>query len=147
MVRWSVGGFFDVLLARGVPDGATILYTSDHGEAMGERGAAVRLPHGNSEQPVPEEGAVPLVVLTPSGVAGDRWKRAVAATTGTSHYRLFPTLLALFGYDRVAVRPLFGPDLFAGGSDPMTFNSRFYSGGTEPAWHRVVPPELVDPTR
>jgi hypothetical protein len=144
-VRWNVGGFFKIALSQGLPRGTTIIYTSDHGEAMHERGLAGRMMHGNSEKPFPEEGAVPLVVVTASATADARWRQAAAAGLGQSHYRIFPSLLTLFGYDRSRVRALFGPDLLARDPDPMTFNSHFYARfGTRPAWHRVIARDLLN---
>src|SRR3546814_7337231 len=42
---WTVGGFFDQLFAGGVPAGALIVYTSDHGQTLHERGDAGTTTH------------------------------------------------------------------------------------------------------
>src|SRR3546814_12673177 len=104
---WTVGGFFDQLFAGGVPAGALIVYTSDHGQTLHERSDAGTTTHC-SPAPAPEEGAVPLVVVDAGGAWAAAARRHFAAS---SHYRIFPTLLAAMGYDRDAVQRLLGPGL------------------------------------
>lgn len=144
-VTWNVGGFFDRLLARPIPAGATLIYTSDHGESLGERGGDRWFTHGSVDNPTPEEGAVPIVVLTAPG-ADRRWREAAARGTGASHYRLFPTLLSVMGYTGPAIHARFGDDLLSPRPDPMTFNSHFYARfGVKPKWNRIDPATVVYP--
>ena len=144
-VAWNVGRFFDRLLSAGLPTGTTIIYTSDHGEGMNERGIVGRYPHANFDNPLPEEGSVPLVSITSAG-AGSWWAAAARANHGESHYRIFPTVLRLMGYAPAEVSQRFGPDMLSDQPDPMTFNSHFYTRfGTVPAWHQVLPDRIITP--
>ncbi|WP_321325085.1 sulfatase-like hydrolase/transferase [uncultured Parasphingorhabdus sp.] len=149
---WSVGGFFDRLFAQAGPsmgpDGATLLYTSDHGQSFHERGGGGEATHC-TPAPQIEEGVVPLVVI--GGVADGepraRWAEAAAAGRDrSSHYRIFPTLLGLMGYAPDAVEPLYGPDLFSAAPDPFTFNTRFNARlGSEPVWLHVPLDKIARP--
>src|SRR3546814_9182586 len=78
---WTVGGFFDRLFAGGVPAGPLIVYTSDHGQTLHERGDAGTMTHC-SPAPAPEEGAVPPVVIG----GDDAWAAAARRPfDATSH--------------------------------------------------------------
>lgn len=133
-LAWTVGGFFDRLFARANLKDALIVYTSDHGQNLHERGDAGTTTHCSSSPSV-EEGAVPLVVIDSSG----RWVEAAKRQfDGASHYRIFPTLLNAMGYDPRSVRRLYGESLGAPASDPVTFNARFNARlGRKPEWIEV----------
>ncbi len=134
---WSVGGFFDRLFAQAAIDDATIVYTSDHGQSFHERDDGGKATHC-TPAPQIEEGVVPLVVIGDQAQSA-RWAQAAAAARDqSSHYRIFPTLLALMGYAAKDVAPLYGPDLLAAEPDPFTFNTRFNARlGSDPAWLHV----------
>lgn len=142
---WNVGDFFDRLFAQASIDGATILYTSDHGQSFHERGDRGEATHC-TPAPQIEEGVVPLVVI---GDAADEAQWASAAEAGRdrlSHYRIFPTLLGLMGYARRDVEPLYGPDLFSPAADPFSFNIRFNARlGSDPVWRHVPLDEIAHP--
>lgn len=142
---WKVGGFFDRLLAPGALHGATIVYTADHGQDLNERGGSGVHTHCSTD-PVPEEGAVPLVVLTDSDGAGD-WQQAAATNRDrASHYQIFPTLLNLMGYRAEDVRGVYGSGLHAPLQDELRFNARFHARlGREPEWRRIDPSALAGP--
>lgn len=133
-VGWTVGGFFDRLFAGAQLDGALIIYTSDHGQNLHERGDSGTTTHCSSS-PASEEGAVPLAVIDTS----DRWNAAAKRHFGaSSHYRIFPTLLNAMGYDPAAVRREYGETLDSPVSDPATFNSLFNARlGRKPIWVKV----------
>lgn len=133
-VGWTVGGFFDRLFARARLDGALIVYTSDHGQNLHERGDAGTTTHC-SPSPDGEEGAVPLAIIDTSG----RWNAAAKRNfDGSSHYRIFPTLLNAMGYDPAAVRRHYGEALDSQAADPATFNSLFNARlGRKPIWVEV----------
>lgn len=133
-VAWTVGAFFDRLFAHARLDGALIVYTADHGQNLHERGDPGTTTHC-SPFPKAEEGAVPLVVIGDD----DRWAAAAKANfDASSHYRIFPTLLGAMGYDREAVRRLYGEALDSARADPATFNSLFNARlGRKPIWVAV----------
>ncbi|MEH6791696.1 sulfatase-like hydrolase/transferase [Parasphingorhabdus sp.] len=149
---WNVGGFFDRLLGAADLAGATILYTSDHGQNLHERGGTGVVTHC-SPDPQPEEGLVPLVVLTgaapapaspaaptaPARTPAIDW--TAAAATGrnrSSHFQIFPTMLELMGYDPAAVTALYGSDLRSANPAPFAFNYRFNARlGRAPGWRQI----------
>ena len=133
-VGWTVGGFFDKLFAQARLDGALIIYTSDHGQNLHERGDSGTTTHC-SPSPASEEGSVPLVVIGTS----DRWEAAAKRHfDAASHYRIFPTLLNAMGYDSVAVQRQYGEALDSSKPDQATFNSLFNARlGRKPIWVEV----------
>ncbi|MBB3910046.1 sulfatase-like hydrolase/transferase [Sphingomonas desiccabilis] len=146
---WNVGAFFDRVLDRVDLSRATLIYTSDHGQDLHETGSPGSNTHCSGD-PVPQEGLVPLVVIDSGAPATSPWVRAVAANRNRmSHYRIFPTLLALMGYPEPAVRRLYGDALTASAADPFTFNTRFNARlGLDPRWEKIdlrrIPPAPRD---
>ncbi|HEX8383363.1 MAG TPA: sulfatase-like hydrolase/transferase [Sphingomonas sp.] len=138
---WNVGAFFDRLLSRADASRATMIYTSDHGQDLHERGRRGVNTHCNVA-PRPEEGMVPLVVIEGAGLRTLDWSRHHAGNVDrVSHYGVFPTLLALMGYDPGAVGPLYGPSLADRSTDPGTFNTTFNARlGREPIWAGIRQP-------
>lgn len=143
-LAWTVGGFFDRVFARANLEDALIVYTSDHGQDLHERGDAGTTTHCSSSPSV-EEGTVPLVVIDSRG----RWMEAAQRQfDGASHYRIFPTLLNAMGYDPRSVRQLYGESLESPASDPATFNALFNARlGRKPEWIEVRRSSVARPPR
>jgi Sulfatase len=141
---WNVGTFFDRLFSKAKIGNALIIYTSDHGQDLHERGNPGTTTHCNPG-PVVEEGLVPLVVI--EGQSSDRWKDAAKRNfNASSHYRIAPTLLREMGYDAAAVRKLYGEALDSQVRDPFTFNSLFNARlGRQPVWTLVPLNKVVQP--
>lgn len=135
---WNVGAFFDRLLASSDLSQATLIYTSDHGQDLHEAGNPGVTTHCSSE-PVDQEGLVPLAVIEGSAVTGPDWSRNLAINRNrSSHYNIFPTLLALMGYDPNLIRPIYGRSLAEETRDSFAFNSRFNARlGKHPVWRRI----------
>ncbi|WP_052071700.1 sulfatase-like hydrolase/transferase [Sphingopyxis sp. MWB1] len=133
-LRWTVGAFFERLLSDGRIDRGLILYTADHGQNLHERGGDGTTTHC-SPAPAAEEGAVPLVLIDTHG----RWQKAAQRNfDASSHYRIFPTLLTAMGYDRAAVRKIYGEGLDAPSRDANSFNALFHARlGRQPEWVAV----------
>jgi lipid A ethanolaminephosphotransferase len=144
-LAWNVGAFFDRLLGAGM-GGATIVYTSDHGQNLHERGGPGLNTHC-SPDPGMEEGAVPLVLIRAADTQGPDWTRAAALNRDrASHYALFPTLLTLMGYDEAAVTRVYGPALDRPQTAPLAFNALFNARlGRAPVWKPVEPARLARP--
>ena len=137
---WNVGEFFRRLFAHADLKNALVVYTSDHGQDLHESGRPGTTTHCQAD-PVPMEGAVPLVTIT-----GQDSPLDFTGKTPASHYRIAPTLLAAMGYDRIAVRARYGLALDEGGRDPATFNTLFNARlGRKPVWRKVVAQELAAP--
>jgi hypothetical protein len=143
---WNVGGFFDRLFAHADLSRATLIYTSDHGQDLHERGSPGLNTHCSSD-PVTQEGLVPLVVIEGRNMHRLDWGRTAAARRNhVSHYGIFPTLLALMGYSEADVRPLYGDTLVAPTPDELTFNARFNARlGREPEWTPIDPARIPAP--
>ena len=134
-LAWNVGAFFERLLGKADLSRATIVYTSDHGQDLHETGAPGLATHCSSK-PVPAEGIVPLVVIEGEMATTLDWDANLAANRDrVSHYQIFPTLLALMGYDPEAVEATYGASLVPRSRDPGTFNTRYNARlGREPLW-------------
>jgi Sulfatase len=145
---WNVGAFFDRFFSKAVIGDALIIYTSDHGQDLHERGNPGTTTHCNSD-PVIEEGLVPLVLI--EGKGKNRWQDAARRNfNASSHYRIAPTILREMGYDADAIRNTYGDALDSSTRDPMSFNSLFNARlGRKPQWtaiplDRIASPPVAD---
>jgi hypothetical protein len=143
---WNVGEFFQRLFQQGNLQNAVLIYTSDHGQDLHERGNPGLNTHCGGD-PVEEEGLVPLVVIQGSQLRTLDWPRAWAQNKDrSSHYNIFPTLLALMGYDPAAVVARYGKPLSEPTEDDFTFNYRFNARlGAKPAWKHIDLGSIVTP--
>lgn len=144
---YNVGVFFDRLLDTADLEKATIVYTSDHGQDLHERGNPGNNTHCGSGRPRQEEGLVPLVVFEGDKSHTLDWNRDLASNKdGMSHFRIFPTLLALMGYDRAAMLPNYGPPLDDAAKDDFSFNLVFTTRlGRKPEWATIDKAAIVVP--
>ena len=148
---WNVGAFFDRLLGQADLAGSTIIYTSDHGQNLHERGGTGVVTHC-SPAPKPEEGLVPMVVLERAQAGqhpgGIDW--AAAAAQGkdkSSHFQIFPTVLEMMGYDPAAVKSIYGSDLLTVDDAPFAFNYQFNARlGRAPSWKTIRLDEIAWPS-
>ena len=147
-LTWNVGAFFDRLLSNADLSRATLIYTSDHGQDLHERGEPGVTTHCSSE-PVDEEGLVPLAIIEGAGSPSLDWERSLAVNRNrSSHYNIFPTLLVLMGYEVEAVRARYGHSLAEETRDSFTFNTRFNARlGKSPLWQRIDLDRLVSTAR
>ncbi|MDF0732936.1 sulfatase-like hydrolase/transferase [Pseudomonas entomophila] len=147
-VQWSVGEFFRRLFAQADLSQAVLIYTSDHGQDLHERGNPGLNTHCDSD-PVPEEGLVPLVVIQGQGVKALDWRAHLAQNrNASSHYNIFPTLLRLMGYDAAGVSATYGRALDVATEDPFTFNVRFNARlGAKPDFRHIDLSQVVTPDK
>lgn len=101
-VRFNSESFFRALLESGVPKNTVFLYTSDHGQTLGENGS--RVSHCSNSKP---EAAVPLFIIADSASAPP-----VDADYKASHANIFPTLLDLMGFPKSERRASYALSLF-----------------------------------
>jgi lipid A ethanolaminephosphotransferase len=143
---WNVGAFFDRLFASADFSRATLIYTSDHGQDLHERGTPGRGTHCTVDPQI-EEGAVPLVVIEGIGLGAADWARNASANKNhASHYNIFPTLLVLMGYEQSAVQHVYGDSLTAKLVHPMTFNIVFNARlGVRPVWRTIDVSKIIAP--
>jgi len=145
-LSWSVGEFFRRLFAEGDLSQAVVIYTSDHGQDLHERGNPGLNTHCDSD-PVAEEGLVPLLVIQGQALKTLDWQAQLATNrNASSHYNIFPTLLRLMGYDAAAITPLYGHALDVPTEDPFSFNVRFNARlGAKPDFRRIDLGQVVTP--
>lgn len=145
-LEWSVGGFFDILLPRAAGTGAVIVYTGDHGQDMHERGNPGRGTHCTND-PLAEEGAVPLVVIDQAQDMRMDWEASASALRdGARHARVFPTMLAMMGYQPDPATSPYGPALDVLEPDQLAFTTDWFALlGREPVWRPFTRDDLVAP--
>ncbi|MFP5428797.1 MAG: sulfatase-like hydrolase/transferase [Gammaproteobacteria bacterium] len=145
-VLWSVGEFFRRLFAEADLSQAVLIYTSDHGQDLHERGNPGLNTHCDSD-PVPEEGLVPLVIIQGKGLKTLDWQAHLEQNrNASSHYNIFPTLLRLMGYDSAGVGQVYGRALDVPTEDPFTFNVRFNARlGAQPDFRHIDLGQIVTP--
>jgi hypothetical protein len=147
-VLWNVGEFFSRVFAQGNLNNASLIYTSDHGQDLHERGNPGLNTHCGGD-PVEEEGLVPLVVIQGSQLKTLDWSAQLAANKDrSSHYNIFPTLLQLMGYDLAGIEAVYGKPLSVATGDEFTFNYRFNARlGAKPEWKHIDLGSIVTPTQ
>lgn len=113
----SFGALLSALKERRLFEDSLIVFVSDHGEALGERGA-----FGHAQSLYAEELDVPLVVKLPGQTRGERVSRL------SQHVDLLPTVLAATGLPPASGLP--GRDLFGppGEREPAAFSHLSYRG-------------------
>lgn len=144
---WNVGEFFDRLLTAADLRRATIVYTSDHGQDLHERGNPGNNTHCGADNAAQEEGLVPLVIIEGSAGAGLDWAQALAMNRNkSSAFRIFPTLLVLMGYDRPAVHARHGAALDEPAAPHLAYNVNFSPIlGKKPQFRSIDLQTIVDP--
>jgi glucan phosphoethanolaminetransferase (alkaline phosphatase superfamily) len=145
---WNVGEFFSRVFAQADLSNALLIYTSDHGQDLHERGNPGLNTHCGGD-PVEEEGLVPLVVIQGSALKTLDWQAQLAANKDrSSHYNIFPTLLQLMGYDLAGVEAVYGKPLSVSTADDFTFNYRFNARlGAKPQWKHIDLESIVTPSQ
>ncbi|BBP64299.1 hypothetical protein PHLH5_18400 [Pseudomonas sp. Cab53] len=143
---WNVGEFFRRIFQQADLSHAVVIYTSDHGQDLHERGNPGLNTHCGGD-PVAEEGLVPLVVIQGKALHTLDWRDALAQNKDrSSHYNIFPTLLQLMGYDTAGVESVYGRSLVQPTDDDFTFNYRFNARlGAKPAWRHIDLSHIVTP--
>lgn len=145
-VTWTVGAFFDRLVAEADMRRILLIYTSDHGQTFHERGTAGLATHCYP-QPVVEEYIVPLVVLENGSQSGATWRKAALMNRDrTSQFRIFPSLLLHMGYDPQRVIATYGQPLSSRLPDPMTGAANMYLNFTgSTSWIKIDPSQVIHP--
>ncbi|WP_210639584.1 sulfatase-like hydrolase/transferase [Pseudomonas sp. Tri1] len=143
---WNVGEFFKRIFQQADLRNAVLIYTSDHGQDLHERGNPGLNTHCGGD-PVAEEGLVPLVVIEGAQLHTLDWRRAWAQNKDhSSHYNIFPTLLQLMGYEPAGIEAVYGKSLSQPTDDAFTFNYRFNARlGAVPEWKHIDLNHIVTP--
>jgi hypothetical protein len=82
---------------------------------------------------------VPLVIITDLPDWSEKSREWAARNFNhSSHYNIFPTMLAVLGYSDPTILNIYGHSLFEDTQDPMTFNYRYYARfGQPPLWEKI----------
>ncbi len=102
-VRYSKDGFFETLFDGVERENIAIIYTSDHGQNVGDG----VLPHC-SRDAAQAEFSVPLAAFLPERIAAPY---ALAQRADRSHSQIFPATLIWMGFDRQSVVRNYDNDL------------------------------------
>jgi arylsulfatase A-like enzyme len=145
---WNVGEFFSRVFVQADLSNALLIYTSDHGQDLHERGNPGLNTHCGGD-PVEEEGLVPLVVIQGSTLKTLDWQAQLPVNKDrSSHYNIFPTLLQLMGYDLTGIEAVYGKPLSVPTADAFTFNYRFNARlGAQPQWKHIDLNSIVTPSQ
>lgn len=134
-VRWAVDEFFSKLLPGINLYETVLIYTSDHGQNLLDDGKPVT--HCRRNHVSESEAVVPLLLLTRQEDLVRAYMEAARRNHNrASHYEVFPTLLALFGYDPVSVEKRYFRSLLDTIDQPLGFISGPVTGrfGRKAAW-------------
>jgi lipid A ethanolaminephosphotransferase len=124
-VRWNVDEFFRRVLTGLDLSQVAIFYTSDHGQSLleGDYSASHCSVGANI---VKGEAFVPLFsIVGNEALRNELTEASKKMLNKASHFEIFPTLLATFGFDRAAVRAIYGAGLFGEPSKQRRFLSGF----------------------
>lgn len=136
---WNASRFFEVLLDGLDLSETVILYMADHGQDLHQDGRPGYATHCTSGDAHPDEGRVPLVILTTHPETASRLSAAAGRNFGrVSQFSVFPSMLRWMGYspDAIAAEPGFDPPIEA---PPVADNQQFLSTffvqlGAKPQW-------------
>ena len=145
-IQWNIGKFFSNIFEGADLNNAVIVYTSDHGQDLHERGNPGLNTHC-SPHPNSEEGLVPLVVIEGSSLKTLNWSQNLHVNKNrTSHFNIFPTLLTLMHYDKNKIKSIYGNSLNIKTDDEFTFNTRFHARlGKKPYWKKIRMNKIITP--
>lgn len=90
----SIGFWNEFLKLKNLPS-TLVIYTSDHGQNLGDREG---LTHGSTENPYRGEGIVPLVILS-NFQDLNLQKYQIQNHNQASHFNIVPTILDAIGFD------------------------------------------------
>jgi glucan phosphoethanolaminetransferase (alkaline phosphatase superfamily) len=119
-LRWAVDDFLHELIPALDLKNSVVVYTSDHGQSI--RHGTGNSTHADRIDPPPIQANVPMLGFGRSFET--RFSSAIDALRDrTSHFQLFPTLLALMGYDESEVTARYGNPLWAAPPERRVFLS------------------------
>ncbi len=108
-INWSVDEFFRKLFPITLNKNTIIIYTSDHGVSLLEKGRPVQ--DTGPLNPLPARAAVPFLVFSDSSHPA-LFQFAAENKNRLTHFSIFPSTLTLMGYDPTQVNKLYGDGFF-----------------------------------
>lgn len=136
---WVVDKFFENLLHDLKDVSTTIVYTSDHGQGLGENGDSST--HCKPAAPHQSQGNVPLILLTTKNdrkhlrkLAQPMFKQNV---NHVSHFNVFPSLLVLMGFEQLEVNSKYPKTIF----QSLENQKRYFLSGD--LWSKVYKTQFI----
>jgi lipid A ethanolaminephosphotransferase len=121
-IAYFIDPFFKVLMENANYKNTVLFYTSDHGQNLLDNGH--KITHCTTSDTSPYEGLVPLFIITDNQVYRDKFNKAALKNRDkSSHFNIFPTILNIFGFDKLDISRRHGVTLFDDISDPRKFTS------------------------
>jgi hypothetical protein len=108
-ISWSVDEFFRKLVPNLKDKDVIVIYTSDHGVSLLEKGRPVQ--DISPINPLPIRAAVPFLVFT-GNKHPELFQYAENNLNKLSHFSIFPSTLHLMGYKKEEVNARYGMDFF-----------------------------------
>lgn len=108
-INWSVDAFFRKLSPVLFQENTIILYTSDHGVTLLEKGRPVQ--DTGPINPLPARANVPFFVFTDKRNPG-LFQAASNNQNKLTQFSIFSSTLYLMGYDSIAINRLYGESIF-----------------------------------
>jgi glucan phosphoethanolaminetransferase (alkaline phosphatase superfamily) len=119
-ISWSVDRFMGSFFPAADLSDATLIYTSDHGQALQPTG----LTHCQVDTPDPRMGLVPLLVYTPNPSLRALLENGAKQLKGkASQFQIAPTLLELMGYRPEDIATAHDESLLMGSERAAAFTS------------------------
>ncbi|VAV96404.1 hypothetical protein MNBD_ALPHA08-730 [hydrothermal vent metagenome] len=136
VLAWAVDRFFGQLFDRINLKDTTIIYTSDHGQAVYNG----RMTHCSMTNADPREALVPLLAITQDPALKSRFAKGAVLNSGrASHFLIRSTVLDLMGYPKPAIAGKYGPSMFTQGPEKPEFSAGDIFGvfRKEPNWFSI----------
>ena len=138
-LAWNVSRFFKSLDLSSVSQPFLMFYTADHGQTFHDDGREGYGTHCSIAITDPEEGIVPLVVLSNDEVVRQRYQQAAELNFDhASHFNIAPSILVEMGYKLDAIRPDYKTLFDSLEPHNQQFLSKYFVRfGAEPIWNGV----------
>lgn len=138
-LTWNIASFFQELTSEPKKQPYVLLYTSDHGQSFHDDGREGYGTHCSISHTDPEEGIVPLIVMSNEHVILDGFKSAAALNFNkVSHFNIAPTLYHLMGFnpkDGITTEKTMFEILNK--KDQKFLSKYFVRFGSDPIWNSI----------
>ena len=124
-IRYSVDAFFRVLQQQAPYENTLFFYTADHGQNLLDNGRLMT--HCGDSDIDWHEAMVPFILKSDVPVWQEKIQQAAVQNKDKlSHFHIFPSLLAVMGFDHDRVKQRYGPNLF----EPLADEQRYFMSGS-----------------
>ncbi len=137
-IAWSVDHFMEVLFESADFSNTNLLYTSDHGQAVG----LGQLTHCTTDKPNPRTALVPLLIASSNPAVRTQLEEGAEILRGrASHFQIAPTVFQWMGYRPEDIATAYDESLTAGTPHAPAFTSGDVFGmfSSEMNWNPIDP--------